>query len=63
MWGSSAVVGKIYRDDHDDYLDQVDDFVLWWDPNFPDLNVKKSTRDGIGLLKNSILHTTACYKI
>ena len=38
----TAFIGKIQSDDDGDYLDQVDDFVLWCDRNFLNLNVKKT---------------------
>jgi len=48
----TAIVGKIIDDKHNDYLDQVDDFIVWCDQNYLNLNVKKTKEMVLDFRKN-----------
>ena len=48
----TAIIGQIFNDDHGDYLDQVDDFVIWCDQNYLNLNVKKTKEMVFDFRKN-----------
>jgi hypothetical protein len=48
----TAIIGKILNDDHSNYLDQVDDFVIWCDQNYLNLNVKKTKEMMLDFRKN-----------